>query len=158
MKWDFEKLDAAENERTKKHDADWNYEDFKLKEKDAETKWWIDRNDAYQEGFETLLAEAGWTRREYCDEYEDRIGYEIAACHPSYLMTSSQKVLAGLKLLVKADKDCSIRPYGMDQIWAYSDDWSQLSKNDHFDLLRYDFESKLDGYFVAPRSTRRALT
>lgn len=148
-KWEFDKLNAAEQERCKKHKEEFSEERLKTLLDKTRSEWYERYNKSYQDGFEALLAEAGWTRFEYCDEYENRIGWEIGACHPGYVMTLSQHISAGLKILVKTDKNCEIQ--AKEDRLIVRGDWSKLAPNDSFDLDHYRFKLENGVYSVETR-------
>lgn len=108
MKWDFDKLNAAEEQRSKACKEKWSEANLKKAQEKTRSDWYENYNKEYQDGFEALLAEAGWTRWEYCDEYENRIGYDILAGHPTYFMKPYGRFIHGLKLIQGYEKDCEI--------------------------------------------------
>lgn len=107
-KWGFDKLQEAVHAHEQAHRNKWDEKTFEEKQKADRQAWYISRSDAYQEGFEAVLAKAGWTRLDYCDEYDIRIGWDITAGHPAHFMSPSQRVAWGLKRFVAEDKNCEI--------------------------------------------------
>lgn len=108
MKWDFEKLNNAEDARSKAVKDKWSEANLKQLQEKTRSEWYEKYNKEYQDGFEALLAEAGWTRHEYCDEYDRVIGYDIMAGHPSYFMRPFGRFIQGLKMLQSYEENCQV--------------------------------------------------
>lgn len=150
-KWTFEKLHAADEERCRKHKEEFADERLKVVLDKVRYEWYDRYNKTYQDGFEALLAEAGWERYEYCNEYENRIGFEVGAGHPAYFMTHSQRLSAGLRLLVKTDKKCEIA--ASEDHLRVRGDWSKMETNDRCDIQRFGFKLENGVYVIQSRES-----